>query len=90
MGVGQLADVFIDAVAPHSAGKGDYSKTMPVEHAEEVLDAFEAGHTSIFAAKIAAEISDQNWNDPEVHEAQVIERFYTNPIPVDEADYAND
>lgn len=85
-----VAGVFTGAVDTRSAGKGDYPKTSPIEHAEEVLDAVAAGQTSIFAAKMAAEIRDQIRADPEAHEAQVIDRFYTNPIAVDEADYAND
>lgn len=86
----RVAGVFTGAVDTRSAGKGDYPKTSPVEHAHEVLDAVEAGQTTIFAAKMAAEIRDQIRSDPEAHEAQVIERFYNNPIAVDEADYAND
>lgn len=84
-----VAGVFTGAVDTRSAGKGDYPKTSPIEHAQEVLDAVEAGQTNVFAAKMAAEIRDQIRSDPEAHEAQVIERFYTNPLAVDEADYAD-
>ncbi|MEQ8734824.1 MAG: SDR family NAD(P)-dependent oxidoreductase [Rhodospirillaceae bacterium] len=85
----QVAGVFTGAVDTRSAGKGDYPKTSPMEHAHEVLDAMEAGETSIFAAKMATDIRDQIHDDPTAFEAQVIERFYTNPISVDPGDYAN-
>lgn len=75
-----VAGVFTAAVDTRMAAPGDYPKSSPAEHAEEVLSAIEAGEEDIFAGKGADEMRDAIRADPKAFERSMIERYRTKPM----------
>jgi NAD(P)-dependent dehydrogenase (short-subunit alcohol dehydrogenase family) len=78
-----VAGVFTGGVKTRMSAKNLQVETTPLEHAQQVLAALEAGEEDIFAGDSASAIRDAIRADPKAFERQVIERFYTAPLSID-------
>lgn len=75
-----VAGIFTGAVDTRMAAPGDYPKSSPLEHAEEVFAAIEAGEEDIFAGQGAPEMRDAIRTDPKGFERAMIERYRSKPM----------
>ncbi|MDJ0929444.1 MAG: SDR family NAD(P)-dependent oxidoreductase [Gammaproteobacteria bacterium] len=78
-----VAGVFTAGVKTRMSAKGLDPKTMPVDHAREVLDALAKGDEDIFAGDGAAALRDDIRASPKVLEQRLAERFFTAPLSIE-------
>ncbi len=70
-----VAGVFTGGVDTRMSAKNPRSQMSPPDHANQVLDAMEAGVEDIFAGARADELRDAIFGDPKAFEHQHAERF---------------
>lgn len=75
-----VAGVYTGGVATRMSAKNHQEHMSPIDHANQVLDALEAGEEDIFAGARADLIRDAVRSDPKAFERTHIERFHTAPM----------
>lgn len=75
-----VAGVYTGGVATRMSAKNHQEHMPPIDHANQVLDALEAGQEDIFAGARSDLIRDAVRSDPKAFERTHIERFLTAPM----------